>query len=125
MDMEGYVEYWRRTSERSMRVIPVLMTGEFHWEALFHMHLVVEKAMKAHVVHQTQAHAPRIHDLHRLAALAQLNLSELQRQTCTDLMAYQIEGRYDDPRKSEPSVEITTDLVSGGQELAEWLIRKL
>ncbi len=47
--------------------------GDYHW-ALFMGHLVLEKLLKVCYVKITKEHAPRVHDLLRLANLCQLEI---------------------------------------------------
>jgi len=52
---------------------------------LFFVHLTLEKMLKAHVCRQTERLAPRIHNLIRLADLAELDLDPSQRELLAEI----------------------------------------
>jgi len=103
----------------------MLAEGRFWSEALYFMHLVVEKAIKAHVVKATKETPPYIHNLIRLAELAGLPLSQNQLKLCVTLNEYQRTARYADVCLQEPSDEDGTRLLSDAKELQEWLLSTL
>lgn len=76
---------------------------------LFIAHLALEKALKALVCKATKDLAPRIHNLARLAELAQLNLRPEQLDILAEMNAFNIEGRYPDalavPLKKEAALQ--------------------
>lgn len=68
------VNYWKKTAEHSYDTTLALYKGKRYCDCLFYGHLVLEKILKAHVVKTTKKQNPYIHDLVRLAAIAELNL---------------------------------------------------
>ncbi|MFW5729948.1 MAG: HEPN domain-containing protein [bacterium] len=91
----------------------------------FHVQQVIEKALKAVIVHHG-GNPPRVHDLPRLAALvreheptADLDLDTLERVT-----QYYIESRYpvtvETPTVRVPSKDEIESMVSFGKSILAW-----
>jgi HEPN domain-containing protein len=78
---------------------------------LFFCHLVIEKALKASVVKQTNTSPPRSHNLIYLAEKAALKLPEKQEIFLGILMKYQLEGRYPDYNPQLPDEKSVVDLL--------------
>lgn len=125
MDVERQIAYWRDGSATALRSVPTLMGGEFWSEALFWTHLAVEKALKAHVVKETRAVPPYIHNLVRLAEIAALPLAPEQIQLCKDLSLYQRLCRYEDQAIPEPDKAVAVRLVEKSEEIRRWLLDRL
>jgi len=92
---------------------------------LFFAHVALEKALKAHVCRNTHELAPRIHNLVRLAELANLNPSQSQIDTLADLNAFNLEGRYPDALSLPPTPQEAVEYLSRAEEVLQWLINQL
>lgn len=125
MDVQKQINYWRDGSEKALRSIPTLIEGKFWAEALFWMHLAVEKALKAHVSKKTQDIPPYIHNLVRLADISGLALSAKQVELCAELNKYQRLARYPDEAVLEPDDVVAQSLLDKGMELQKWLVKIL
>lgn len=76
MDTDELVRHWVDSAAEDFEVATHLRdSGDYLW-SLFVAHLAVEKMLKAVVVAKTGEHAPPIHNLLRLASLAELVLDE-------------------------------------------------
>lgn len=125
MDVAKQIAYWRDGSRKALRSIPSLEAGEFWTEALFWMHLAIEKALKAHVTKFTCDVPPYIHKLVRLAEIAQMNLSPEQLLLCEELSIFQRVSRYPDEAITEPPADKAKQLLNDARYLQEWLLQKL
>ncbi|HPO16591.1 MAG TPA: HEPN domain-containing protein [Candidatus Hydrogenedentes bacterium] len=94
IDEKKHIEYWNVGSEEEMRAATLLLSKGLVRQGLFFCHLALEKKLKAHVVRVTHGIPPKIHNLNRLAELAELKLTEKQRVFLREFDAYQLEGRY-------------------------------
>ncbi|MEX2591506.1 MAG: HEPN domain-containing protein [Anditalea sp.] len=92
---------------------------------LFFCHLVIEKAIKAHVVKETETIAPKSHNLIYLSQKADLSLSEEDDIFIGILMKYQLHGRYPDYNPYIPSIEIVNSYLEHTENLLKWLREKL
>lgn len=93
--------------------------------ALFLAHLAIEKMLKAHVTRATSSPPPKIHNLNRLAELAQLGL-DADRDACLrSLNVYQIEGRYPDSLLTPISGPIAESDMAAAREMVQWLNTQL
>jgi len=125
LDIEKQVTYWRESSFRAFRSVPVLQQEGFWSEALFWSHLAVENLLKAHVVKATRDTPPYIHKLLRLGELAEIDLSADQLQLCEELSKYQRLARYPDEAIQEPDAELARSLVHRAKEFHAWLLKRL
>lgn len=96
MDTRELINYWIETSDRDYATMHNLyQSGDYHW-ALFMGHLVLEKLLKACYVTTTGNHAPRIHDLLRLAETSQLQIDEKMADHLDIITTFNISARYPD-----------------------------
>lgn len=92
---------------------------------LFFVHLTLEKILKAPVCLQTKDLAPRIHNLIRLAELAELNLDPRQRELLAEINIFNIQDRYPDTLFPEPSSEDVEQYVTNAGAMYQWLAKQL
>ena len=92
---------------------------------MFFAHLALEKALKAHGCRRINDLAPRMHNLVRLAELAELQLDEKQIDILAEMNAFNIEGRYPEMLTAEPTVEEARRYMRRAREVHTWLIRQL
>jgi hypothetical protein len=81
-----------------------------------------EKVLKAQVVHHTGDLAPRIHNLVRLAELAEIQLSPDQLDLLADMNVFNLEGRYPETLAPLPSQAETAENMSSAGEVLAWLM---
>ncbi len=88
------IRYWLKTAEHDFVTMQALEKTKRYSDALFFGHIVLEKLLKAHVVKATHNHAPYIHDLVRLAALTELQLSTMDTTLLNEVSDFNIRARY-------------------------------
>jgi HEPN domain-containing protein len=88
-------------------------------------HVALGKAIKAHVCRATRDLEPRIHNLVRLAQLAEIRLSREQVETLGKMNVFNIEGRYPDLSLPFITPEEAEGYMVRAQEVFEWLIPQL
>lgn len=92
--IDELVEYWIITSEEDVKTMQALYkTGRYAF-CLFIGHLVLEKALKALVVLKSKKEAPKIHNLPRLAQMAEVDLEEAERKLLSHANEFNMEARY-------------------------------
>ncbi|MCF8373826.1 MAG: HEPN domain-containing protein [Bacteroidales bacterium] len=72
INIEGQIEYWISGAEDDLLSARVLVEKNRFLHGLFFCHLVIEKAIKAHVVRRSREVAPRSHNLIYLSEKAEL-----------------------------------------------------
>lgn len=92
---------------------------------LFFVQLSLEKMLKALVCFHTRDLAPRIHNLVRLAEIAELELTSRQLDILADMNTFNLEGRYPDTMLPLPTPEEATAILSRAEEVFQWLISRL
>ena len=92
---------------------------------LFFCHLVIEKAIKAHVVKKIGDVAPRTHNLIYLSEKAELEFDDSTQMLLGILMKYQLQGRYPDYNPVLPDQLKVNEYFNRTQELLQWLKMKL
>ncbi|MBI2434657.1 MAG: HEPN domain-containing protein [Candidatus Hydrogenedentes bacterium] len=126
MNVEKHIAYWRDGAPIAWRTVPYPRDQGFFTEALFWVHLAVEKALKAHVVKTTLNIPPYTHNLVRLAELAEIVLDENDYDICTRLTKFQGGGRYPGMKEDkEPLAELALRVLNESERIWQLLLRKL
>ena len=125
IDIQKQVIYWRDSSLEDWQVAGELIAAGHLRHGLFFAQLALEKILKAHVCNQLQDIAPRIHNLVRLAEIAELELSPDQISTLAVMNAFNIEGRYPEGGVLLPSPEEAGGYLLRAGEVYKWLIHLL
>lgn len=100
MNVEKLRDFWLEEAAKSLQVAWHLFEKEDYSYALFFGHLSVEKLLKAIYVVRKADQAPYIHNLIRLAEIANIPLNEVQRDRLIKITAFNLESRYPDERRS-------------------------
>lgn len=77
INVEKQIAYWMSGAEDDLESAEILIDKKRLLHGLFFCHLVIEKAIKAHVVKQTKEIAPRSHNLIYLSDKAALMFDEV------------------------------------------------
>jgi HEPN domain-containing protein len=100
IDSEKLKNFWKEEAEEALLVAEHLVEKEDFSYALFFGHLALEKLLKSLCVQKNKDHAPPIHNLLRLAKVADLNLDPQTENDLLMITAFHIESRYPDYKKS-------------------------
>ncbi len=94
--MFDQIEYWDKESFESYDTAKVLYANTKYLESAFFCHLAIEKILKAHIAKKTGELPPKSHNLLYLVEKTDLkaSLSENQLDFLSNLILYQLEGRY-------------------------------
>ena len=124
MNSRELTEYWIDTAEKDYVTMHNLYkSGDYHW-ALFMGHLVLEKLLKACYVKTTEEHAPRVHDLLRLANLCQLEFDDEMADKLDAITTFNINARYPDLKQvfyKKCTEEFTSKNIMKIEEVRAWL----
>ncbi len=128
-DLKKLVEYWRNSSDDDFEAAQDIATKTRRYlQALFFLHLSLEKALKALVVSTTQNHAPLSHNLTFLAQKANLELSRVQVRLLAEINEFNIGTRYPDDQNKiykKATASYTKKLLLQAKELKKWIYTKL
>jgi HEPN domain-containing protein len=111
------ISHWRKGARDAMELAGVaLERGKFAL-TLFHIHLAIEKALKAQFMDQRRKDPPMTHDLERLALELKQSWTPDELELFQDLTQYAIAARYDDPTWAvhEATSENATHWMNAGQ----------
>lgn len=100
MGKEDQIKYWIDSSSDDRRAAEVLHKGGQNLQALFFMHLSLEKILKANWVKTNQSQPPKVHDLIYLHDQSALDLDVEDLTFLSQANGWNIEGRYPDYKKS-------------------------
>jgi HEPN domain-containing protein len=124
MDLQKLIDYWRLGSQEDLETAVILLEKKKLRESLFFLHLSLEKALKARVVEATQDHAPKIHNLLRLAEIVGVEMPVERRAELLEFNEYYMSGRYPDDGIAKPEVgEVSTEFKRT-EELVAWLLQR-
>lgn len=96
IDIKKQIAHWRDSALEDQQVADELINTGRYRHGLFFLQLALEKTLKAHICQKTQDLAPKIHNLIRLAEIADLHLTSHQIDILADINIFNIEGRYPD-----------------------------
>ena len=88
----------------------------------FFLHLAIEKVLKALVCRNSGNIAPKTHNLVRLALLAELELTDEQKDFLAIYNQYNITGRYPDVAVVEFTKEESLKRLAETMEVYTWLL---
>ncbi len=125
IDIEKQIEYWKTGAQDDLESAKILIEKNRLLHGLFFCHLVIEKAIKAHVVKKTNEIAPRSHNLIYLSEKANLEFSDDNEIFLGILMKYQLQGRYPDYNPIIPEKSKVINYLVKTEKLSKWLKEKL
>jgi HEPN domain-containing protein len=100
IDIEKLIKYWIEASDDDFETMMAMFESKrFNW-SLFVGHLMIEKLLKACFVRSKHDFPPFIHNLLRLAELAEIGMTEEQKVFFVTVTAFNINARYDDYKLS-------------------------
>lgn len=124
MNFKELTEYWIDTAEKDYVTMYNLYKSEdYHW-ALFMGHLVLEKLLKACYVKIMEEHAPRVHDLLRLANLCKLEFDDEMADYLDIITTFNINARYPDLKQAfykKCTQEFAVQNITKIEEVRAWL----
>ena len=92
------IDYWANSANHDLDVSEALFqSGKYDW-FLFIAHLVLEKILKAVYVKNIGKSPPRIHDLVRMAKMAEIEFDEDTLEFMDGVSTFNISTRYPDEK---------------------------
>ena len=125
IDLQKQIDYWINEAEDNIISADILIQKGRFLHGLFFCHLVIEKALKAHIVKETKEIPPRSHNLIMLSEKANLTVGDDNEIFLGILMKYQLQGRYPDYDPIIPEKEKVLTYYNKTKELLRWLKEKL
>ena len=122
--MNKQIDYWKKSAEHNWKTALDLLKTKHYDACLFFCHLTLEKILKGLVVERTNKPAPYIHDLERLALVAEIPISKEQSKYLKIITRFNIGGRYDDEKLAfykSCAKEYAEKYLSISNELKLWL----
>ncbi|MDD4990009.1 MAG: HEPN domain-containing protein [Candidatus Pacebacteria bacterium] len=122
INIREVIDYWEQGAQNNFDTAKFLFKGRKYADCLFFCHLTLEKLLKAVVVRKTKTTAPYIHDLRRLAELADIPLKTEQGEILDEISIFNVAGRYPEEKLdfyksynqkpiAEKYLKITSDLI--------------
>ncbi len=125
IDIKKQIEYWTKGAEDDVLTAELLIREKRILHGLFFCHLVIEKALKAHIVKTSGEIAPRSHNLIYLSEKTDLTFDEETDIFLGILMKYQLQGRYPDYNPVLPDNLKVSEYFNKTKALLQWLKEKL
>jgi HEPN domain-containing protein len=122
--MKPAIRQWIEQSRYDLDTAKAMMAQSRWLYVLFCAQQALEKALKAVITMKTEEFPPRIHNLLRLAEVADLSLNESQSLFLGELSAYYIQTRYPDEidlLANMATFELAAETLKNTEEVAEWL----
>ena len=125
IDINKQIEYWTKGAEDDLLTAELLIREKRILHGLFFCHLVIEKAVKAHVVQKSGEIAPRSHNLIYLSEKTDLKFDNETEIFLGILMKYQLQGRYPDYNPTLPDYIKVNEYLEKTKTLLKWLKERL
>jgi HEPN domain-containing protein len=122
--MEEVSQYWTDEAEDALTVLDHLFEKGDYSYALFFGHLAIEKMLKGLYVTVKREHAPPIHNLARLARLADIKMSKNRKEQLVLITSFNIEARYPDLKRSfrkKCTKEYAAEQIQAIKDAMKWL----
>jgi len=115
-------EMWKNKASYDMDTARAMLEAGRYLYVLFCCQQAVEKFLKGLIAERTATHPPRIHQLVRLAGLAEVHASVNQQDFMRELSAFYIQTRYpEEIAAAEIARETAVRTLSETEEFIEWL----
>jgi HEPN domain-containing protein len=125
LNIQKQIDYWITGADEDIETAALLIREKRTLHGLFFCHLVIEKAIKAHVVKKIGDIAPRSHNLIYLSEQTELDFDDSTQLFLGILMKYQLQGRYPDYNPVLPDLIKVNEYFTRTKELLQWLKMKL
>jgi HEPN domain-containing protein len=125
VDIREHIAYWQNGAKEDWEVANQLVDTGKTRHGMFFAHLALEKLLKAHICKKTDKLAPKIHNLVRLAEIAELLFGPEDVDTLAEMNEFNLEGRY--PITFVPALTKTESqaYMKKAKGIFEWLTQKL
>jgi HEPN domain-containing protein len=125
-DIQKQVIYWRDGAIEAFDAAQdMILRDKRILFGLFFVHLSLEKILKAHISRQTRGFPPRIHNLIRLAEIAEIVMDDEQIRILSSLNEFSLEGRYPENWTEPPSLEQAKVYLERSRKVFQWLTNLL
>ncbi len=125
---EQHIDYWKREANRNWDTALYLKEGKQHVMALFMLHLVIEKLMKAHwVKDNVDNQPPRSHDLQYLHNQTDLDMAAGDYDYLAIVNQWNIDTRYPDYKEKIYSIATVSYLETQIERVSSvkaWLLER-
>lgn len=125
VDISQQIAYWRAGAGEDWEAARQLVDSGKTRHGLFFAHLALEKLLKAHICRHTGKLAPKLHNLVRLAEMAELELGTEHMDVLAEMNEFNIEGRYPITYIAPPTQKEALDYMKKSKVVFEWLTRQL
>ena len=120
-DADKYAVVLKKSADDAFDGAELMLRHKKNGYALFWTHVALQRAMAVIICSETQKMPPWRRDLTRLARFANVKLTKEQRELCTTLNFYHVEGLYLGFHYPAPSKKETKALLSRAKEFASSL----
>ena len=123
MSNKDLIKYWLDTAEEDWKTAESLLNFEHYMQALFYVHIALEKYFKGLIVKDGKE-APFDHNLLGIAKMARIDLDNDQLSHITEINTFNIRARYDDYKRSfykKANKEYAREYFNYAKEFRIWL----
>jgi HEPN domain-containing protein len=124
MSMNEKNDIWKSQALYDLETARAMLKSGRYLYVLFCCQQSVEKMIKSVIAGRARNLPPRLHNLMRLAGVAEIDLSEKQSEILRELSSFYIQTRYPEEIE-ELSQQVTEELASGVLEKTEDIVKWL
>jgi len=123
--MDDLSRQWSERARYDLDTAEAMLKAGRHLYVLFCCQQAVEKALKAVIVNKTGELPPRVHNLLRLAEIAEMASGDEQREFLGRLSSYYIQSRYPEEIKAVDSAitrELAREVLDKTEQMTQWIL---
>jgi len=127
-DKEKAIDYWIKASKMDFEVMETLFNAGKYPQALFFLHLAVEKMIKALFVESQDEFPPKTHNLLYLIDRTGIKITDKFLKDLAEINTFQMEARYPDEKFSfykKADKSFAEKYKKKGKEIIKWIEKKL
>ncbi|MBP7053499.1 MAG: HEPN domain-containing protein [Phycisphaerae bacterium] len=116
---------WVEQAQYDLETARAMLASGRYLYVLFCCQQATEKALKAVIVRKTGEMPPRVHNLLRLAEVADTHPDQQQNRFLGELSAYYIQSRYPEEIKAAGAMvtrELADDVVRNTEKTVRWVL---
>lgn len=121
-DVDKQIAHWRKGADEAWEAAVDMISKDHRIQfGLFFVHLALEKIVKAHIRRTKRKMPPHIHNLTRLAELAEISLDDKDKKVLAEINEFNIEGRYSDLLGPPISLQDARGYLRRAKGTFQWL----
>ena len=120
-NIQKHIDHWKNGATEALETAEILIGKNKNLFGLFFCHLAIEKQLKSLYVKNKEDFPPKTHKLLFLSNNAGIEIDNKMKLFFSELMEFQLEGRYPEFNLIQPSQDKTIEIFEKTKDALKWL----